>query len=881
MIVSERWTDNTGIALYRITQECAPECCKAVADITWPKRDGQLIIADSVPIKGLTKCKEIGAGCEGYDYLKYWALYIAEGWNPLPEDFAFLAGAPGATDGEDTLCWLRADTFEPGNYTLLLRAVSNDPDEPHGEDRVKISVRHGLPTDPTFTYLRRPDGTLWYPQTIAPMATPVELGWRIVGPAGKLRFKLSTNNGVSYSDISGWLLPGTLIDDSTYQGSWVWNTPNYPSRKIRLLMEVYDTAGEYSSSCEMAPAVVVVSDVSGITAGNGGRKLALSEDGVMHMVYAIGRIIRDTMSPGPEDIQNTIYYTYSEDLGMSWKPPRLVAPGRDPAIALFDNGSAGMAYLSDRADTLYYRPINKAGNPGKPTILDVGASLYGSPAITTSGGNAFVVAETYDTLPDSMALARLYLWELRKQGQLTQSAELVSAWQERRVVPVEAIEVPAESVGRDSAAVIVLNPQGSPSVATDITGKLHLAWDKGSEIWYGRETDTGWTFVQVSDPGGLASDPCLDVHGGNAYITWEEDRRVLVRKYGFVETGFWSPRTDTVAESVFLPPVWFNYPVIDKGGAVSYTATSVGPAFRGVNLVQYKHEKGNWGEPVSLSDHPWADHPQLEVTPDNLTAAWSQGFLEMNPAWSMPFGRFYLGTRNLIQENPPFWWVELGDTEPTPYTTHRGGFAIYPSGRRADVDSAYLSYSLPMFEPSESEIWLMLHYEGDDDWRGISLRVNDQDFGNFWYPRGQSLWARCEPGVADSLNIVVNNIGGPEVSLVGIYVYASTDGKMETQALAGGLGAIPLVLSLGAPYPNPAKGMATISYAIPGQYEGQALSLRLYDTSGRRRQSLAEGKAKPGLFSIPFTGEGLAAGLYFIVLRVGQEQRVQKLVWAR
>jgi len=872
VIVSQRWEADKGITLYRITNGCAGDTCMLAVRIADP-RDRQIIRADSIPLKGEVFCKSHPD--PGYGYVKYWVLYIASGWD-IVGTFAFLAGAPGATDDEDTLCWLVADTFPAGKYTLLLKGISNEGLEK--EDRVRITIMHGLPTDPTFTYMRKPDGTQWYPMmSIVPMSTPVEVGWRIVGPAGRLRFKLSTNNALSYQDISGWLSPGNLVDDSTYEGSWVWNTPNFPSRKIRLLMEVYDTAGEYSSSCEIAPAVVVVSDVGGITAGNGGRKLALGEDGVLHMAYATGKVIRDTMNPGLEDIQSSIYYTYSEDLGMSWKPPRLVSAGRDPAIAVFDNGSAGIAYLSDRADTLYYRPINKAGNPGRPTVLNVSANLYGSPAITVRGGRAYVIAETYNS-----AQARLGMWEIRKEGQLVQFSNLAGPWSETPASPVEVVAVPIDGKrkAQDTVYYVLLNPQGSPSVATDITGRLHVVWDRGSEIWYGRETDTGWTLVQVSDSGVLAGDPCLDVQGGNAHIIWEEDRRVLVRKYGFVESGFWSPRPDTVAEIAFTPG-WFNYPVIDKGGAVSWTTTSVGACFRGISLIQYKRERGDWGDGNLISDYPWADHPQLEITPENLTAAWSQGFWETNPSWSRPFGRFYLATKNLSQENPPFWWVELGDETPTPYTIHRGGFAVYPSGKRADVDSAYLSYGFPLFEPAESELWLMLYYEGDEDWRGVSLRVNDQDFGNFWYPEGEALWVRCEPGLADNLDITLSNIGGAEVSLAGIYVYTTHTGKMEATALTGGFSGLPVVLSLNAPYPNPAKGKATLSYAIPGQYEGQPLSLRVYDVSGRRRLSLVEGRAKAGIFTVPFTGESLSGGFYFVVLRVGQEQRIQKLAWVR
>jgi len=881
LLVSERWTDEHGISLFRITDGCAEEGCVPYAEITAP-RDRQMILADSIPVRGRVQCRKEQA----YGYIKYWALSIAPGWNPSETDFVALAGGPGGTDGIDTLCWLRADTFGAGNYTLLLRGVGNNPGEPVAEDRSRITIQHGLFTEPAITYLRYPDSSSWGTMDFAPFDTLVEVGWRIVGPAGKLKFKMSTNNGVSYQDISGWLPPGTHLNDSVWQGSWAWNTPDYPSRKIRLLMEVYDTLGQYSSSAEIGPAVVVTSDIGGITAGNGGRKLALSKDGVLHGVYVVGTLSGDTVNPGLEDITNNIYYAYSTDLGLSWSVPRPVAGGRDPAIALFDNGSGGIAYLSDRADTLYYRPINKAGNPGKPTALTNGARSYGSPSITARGGRAFVVAETYSTPPaDTVAQANLCLWELMKQGQVVQSANLVQSWQEQIRDPVEVVII--SGGGRllagdpvpDSTRFIILNPQGSPSVVTDMTGRLHLAWDRGDEVWYGVETDTGWAFVRVSDSGALAHDPCLDVYGGNTYLTWEESRSVLVRKFGFVEDGFWPEKTDTVARSLVFPPAWLEYPVIDKGGAVAWAATTPGPFFRGVNLRQYESETGSWAEAELLSDHPIGQHPQMEVGPQNLAMAWSQGYWEMGEG--VATGRFYLGQELLPQDEPPFWWVSLGDPLPTPYTVHRGDYVSYPSGIRADLDSVYLSYSLPMFGPAESEVWLRLYYQGEDDWRGVSVKVNDQEFGNFWYPDDQALWARCDVGMTDSLMIVLNNTGGPEVSLAGVYVYALENGRMETQALGEGkISSSPIVLSLYSPFPNPAKGKAIITYAVPGHQEGEPLLLCLYDVSGRRAMTLNEGPARAGVFAVPIAG-GLSSGLYFVFLSVGQEQRVRKLVWLR
>ncbi len=86
--------------------------------------------------------------------------------------------------------------------------------------------------------------------------------------------------------------------------------------------------------------------------------------------------------------------------------------------------------------------------------------------------------------------------------------------------------------------------------------------------------------------------------------------------------------------------------------------------------------------------------------------------------------------------------------------------------------------------------------------------------------------------------------------------------------------ALPLVFALGAVRPNPSRAGCTVEYAVPASMDGAPVDASLFDVSGRRVRVLAEGTAQPGRHVLSIGREaGLRAGVYFLRLRVGAEER--------
>ncbi len=92
--------------------------------------------------------------------------------------------------------------------------------------------------------------------------------------------------------------------------------------------------------------------------------------------------------------------------------------------------------------------------------------------------------------------------------------------------------------------------------------------------------------------------------------------------------------------------------------------------------------------------------------------------------------------------------------------------------------------------------------------------------------------------------------------------------------------------SLGAPRPNPGRDLVRLTFAVPGRAEGLPYDLGVFDVAGRRVASLDAGIAKTGRFTAEWDLRGAAAGsvgggIYFIRLRLGEEQQVRAVTVAR
>jgi hypothetical protein len=78
-------------------------------------------------------------------------------------------------------------------------------------------------------------------------------------------------------------------------------------------------------------------------------------------------------------------------------------------------------------------------------------------------------------------------------------------------------------------------------------------------------------------------------------------------------------------------------------------------------------------------------------------------------------------------------------------------------------------------------------------------------------------------------------------------------------------------------YPNPARGQATVRYALP---ERRNVSVRLYDALGREVRTLIRAEQK-GRHERQVDLSSLASGAYFLRLRAGEQTRTQRLTVVR
>jgi len=82
----------------------------------------------------------------------------------------------------------------------------------------------------------------------------------------------------------------------------------------------------------------------------------------------------------------------------------------------------------------------------------------------------------------------------------------------------------------------------------------------------------------------------------------------------------------------------------------------------------------------------------------------------------------------------------------------------------------------------------------------------------------------------------------------------------------------PTKVMLGAAYPNPTSAIATVPFSIPERGTSMSVRLEVFDMTGKRIGTLANGSFAPGFYNGQWEPqEGLSAGLYFFRLVAGDE----------
>lgn len=87
---------------------------------------------------------------------------------------------------------------------------------------------------------------------------------------------------------------------------------------------------------------------------------------------------------------------------------------------------------------------------------------------------------------------------------------------------------------------------------------------------------------------------------------------------------------------------------------------------------------------------------------------------------------------------------------------------------------------------------------------------------------------------------------------------------------------VPERMSIDAFFPNPTKGQATATLALP---EGGPVEVEIIDAVGRRIQLVADRSMQAGYHSIPLEFDQLSSGLYFVRMKTPQGIDVQKFIY--
>jgi hypothetical protein len=85
----------------------------------------------------------------------------------------------------------------------------------------------------------------------------------------------------------------------------------------------------------------------------------------------------------------------------------------------------------------------------------------------------------------------------------------------------------------------------------------------------------------------------------------------------------------------------------------------------------------------------------------------------------------------------------------------------------------------------------------------------------------------------------------------------------------------PAEFSLSQNRPNPFNPLTSIRFSLP---EANNVELTVHDVSGRRVATLVDDRRDAGTYEVTFDGTGLAAGVYFYCLQVGQFEASGKMV---
>lgn len=596
---------------------------------------------------------------------------------------------------------------------------------------------------------------------------------------------------------------------------------------------------------------------------NWGRKLVRDpETGTLHVVYTG---------------LNVVYYKKSTNGGQTWSDPEPIGIGKYPAIAM--NGVLGaqgtyypwVVYLAPGGSIMRAIRDDAAGAWDQAVIFQGGPeNSAGAPSVYPD-----VIAAPYPTsyvtypvyVGNEPALSYIYFNSFTQVG----------------VSQPEVVDGPREEYCY------------GPSVVRNPGASVHVCWIRGERVIYReRHYLLGWSLpVPISSPdppvNEPASNPSMEAYGDHVYCVWRGPYYYGgfpgdVWKCDRWLSQWWEDPTDESwsfeLESDF-PVMGTNYATFwhEEVTALNYDPWvrllpfPPGPLFQTPMMSRYPHVDCYW--------------PSMQTFKCN--AVWTEQLSATPPRYEVRFGTRQWGSFGFADggdyEPATYYAAELGQPEPSPYCSSRGGYAKFESWD-ADTSGTLLTYRLPYLDPRRTyRLRAVIYHEGKESW-SADLRCDSGAWHRVHVGPSvpDTLWLQVPKALYrnDACIVVeVARVKGDYVSLAQLKLFQlepESYGHEGVQSTAG----VPRTRLLNCA-PNPFSRMAAVSYELA---QAGPVALTVHDVSGRLVRRLESGYRSSGKHEVSWNatddhGRRMPGGVYFLRFSAGGQASSRRVTLMR
>jgi hypothetical protein len=576
-----------------------------------------------------------------------------------------------------------------------------------------------------------------------------------------------------------------------------------------------------------------------------------------------------------------IYYTSSKD-GISYENPSEISQGENPNLAIDSEDNIHLLWTKN--SHLCYKKID--GNTGllsEDVIVWSPTHEYpkfGGPAMAVSHESLFVAWEAKEPFPPLKGIVLLFgSAALDNVGSTFSYKKIDQGYPYIKLCPCTG---PPHT---EPDTILEC-----PSIDVDNQGNPYIVWDKAhpySDIFFYKKENGIWISTIISDTSVCTqeTDPNIRIENGTINVVWSENydpcySNDIYYKKGYVKGGWeLEKKVCTTTEEFSATPVWSNgYVLWQEEGDIKR------------NKYDYCYFEFENAVGENITDISGIN-PDMEFYAPRVVSIGkrvSEFFLMEDTTET----HICLNVEEM-EAAPPLYAINLGHSDPSPYTIERDGYIEYGDNffEIVDFDSTKLIYCFDgIAEHPQNHLELVLYHEGDSK-RKLRVRIDDSWTRNVWVSPGEPIVIDDMIPVAflkdGEIDITVEPVSPTSnelavCSAIWIRDLSKKKGGSGPQFAEGKENAV-IVYSLKNCYPDPFNKSTIINYSI--QKAGN-VSLRIFDISGRIVRTLVNEYQNPGVYQVKWNGKGnnnqrVASGIYFYRLESGKYISSKKVVYVK